>query len=57
MTLISFQVGDVVRTRAGGPKMTVSFIHDIATVSCMWFDIDDVIRESVFTTDTIEVVV
>lgn len=51
--LIPFKVGDVVRTLDGGPKMTVSFIHDIQTVSCMWFDVHDVLHKSIFSTDTI----
>lgn len=54
--LIPYQVGDVVRTVAGGPKMTVSFVSSIAVVHCMWFDANDVLHKSVFSTDTLEIV-
>jgi len=36
----TFQVGDVVRLKSGGPKMTVTVIGDIygtPTIWCVWF--------------------
>lgn len=54
--LIPYQVGDVVRTKAGGPKMTVSLTPSVQIVHCMWFDIHNVLHKSIFSTDTLEVV-
>ncbi len=57
MSLMLYQVGDVVRTvDDDGPKMTVSFLHDVQTVTCLWFDKNDVLHKSVFSIDTIKVV-
>jgi uncharacterized protein YodC (DUF2158 family) len=34
---IELKVGDVVRLKAGGPRMTVEAIHSEGTVGCVWF--------------------
>ncbi len=37
----TFKVGDVVKLKSGGPKMTVTVVGDrlgTATVWCTWFD-------------------
>lgn len=53
---IPYVVGDVVRAIAGGPKMTVTYIHDDTQVSCMWFDSRDVLHKSIFDINTLVVV-
>jgi uncharacterized protein YodC (DUF2158 family) len=33
----SFQIGDVVRLKSGGPLMTVTYLTDQNKVQCHWF--------------------
>ena len=42
-----FELGDVVRLKSGGPKMTVGYIHEIEVV-CTWFDTQDNPRNEKF---------
>jgi uncharacterized protein YodC (DUF2158 family) len=38
---MSFQKGDVVQLKSGGPKMTVAWCeeeHGVLTAYCQWFD-------------------
>lgn len=48
-----FSVGDVVRLKSGGPKMTVTEDADDNTVRCMWFD-GSTPRSEVFPDDVLE---
>lgn len=34
---MTFDIGDVVRLKSGGPKMTILKLMD-DTISCQWFD-------------------
>ena len=37
----NFKVGDTVRMRSGGPRMTVTAVggdNDVPKVTCVWFD-------------------
>lgn len=38
----TWNVGDVVRLKSSGPKMTVSYKKDGGSVECVWFDGKDV---------------
>lgn len=40
-----FNIGDVVKLKSGGPKMTVSSIEDKAC-KCVWFDQSSKIEDS-----------
>lgn len=43
--IMEFQVGDVVRLKAGGPKMTVEAVEG-QNVDCVWFDGVKVFRDT-----------
>lgn len=62
---MSFKVGDIVRLKSGGPKMTVTLEHKIVpthnsdlldTVWCMYFDKNDRSRAKSFHPDTLVLV-
>ena len=36
--MLEFKVGDVVKLKSGGPKMTITNISPKNEVSCSWFD-------------------
>lgn len=36
-----FKVGDVVKLKSSGPKMTVTNISSDNEVSCIWFDVNE----------------
>jgi len=51
--IASFQLGDVVRLRSGGPEMTINEIADYAedgnlSASCAWFQNGDDLVSQVF---------
>jgi len=41
-----FEIGDVVRLRSGGPKMTVHGLVSDGDVVCQWFEGNEVHEES-----------
>ena len=44
-------VGDVVRAKAGGPKMTVTYLADAnanSRISCVWFNKETHLQEAYF---------
>lgn len=48
---ISFNVGDIVILKSGGPKMTVSYIEphgDKGVVACTWIDDKGTVQEHDF---------
>lgn len=51
------EIGDVVRLKSGGPKMTIVSIDESAGASCTWFDRNGKRHESVFALATVEVFV
>lgn len=50
-----FKVGDIVRLKSGGPKMTITEPPDAATVGwhCAWFDERNEYCTHCFETDTL----
>jgi uncharacterized protein YodC (DUF2158 family) len=48
-----FEVGDVVKLKSGGEKMTIEEIEDDGYVSCVWFEGSQVQRET-FTAATLQ---
>lgn len=36
------KIGDVVRLKSGGPKLTVQSDVEVGTVACAWFDNGDI---------------
>jgi uncharacterized protein YodC (DUF2158 family) len=48
----TFQPGDVVRLKGGGPKMTVSAVQTSGTLSCRWFE-GSTLHGGTFSTDTV----
>lgn len=53
-TMEQLKVGDVVRLKSGGPKMTVYEIDKYKMISCKWFDKKEEIQCLDFTQDTLE---
>ncbi len=63
--ITTFKIGDIVLLRGGGPLMTVCWVYqstepkvdkDIPNekfVKCMWFNVDTLLCESKFNTDTL----
>jgi len=47
------QIGDVVRLKSGGPKMTLTDIEE-ASISCVWFDRNGKRQTGVFPAATVE---
>ena len=45
---MSFQIGEVVQLKSGGPKMTVSETNDAGMVMCTWFDPKKVLKKEAF---------
>lgn len=54
MTMQPLEVGDQVRLKSGGPVMTVSKVHDVAKVTCDWFDEDKGVQSHIFPVKTLE---
>jgi uncharacterized protein YodC (DUF2158 family) len=50
---MDFKIGDVVKLKSGGPKMTVSTIKD-GEVWCTWFEDDKLARPYWFAPDMLE---
>ena len=48
------EIGDIVRLKSGGPKMTIVSIDESAGASCTWFDRNGKRHESVFALATVE---
>ena len=48
------QIGDIVRLKSGGPKMTIVSVDEQAGASCTWFDRNGKRHEGVFTLATVE---
>ena len=59
MSRISFNMGDTVRLKSGGPVMTVTFVktesgnRTYLVAECVWFDGTDV-KEKSFNTETLD---
>ncbi|MBX3267048.1 MAG: DUF2158 domain-containing protein [Acidobacteria bacterium] len=53
----AWKIGEIVRLKSGGPKMTVKDIvdDDLGTVECEWFSKDGEIRSAIFKADTLKV--
>jgi uncharacterized protein YodC (DUF2158 family) len=56
-----FSVGDVVRLKSGGPKMTVENVvfdtaEDNYSVDCVWFDDANELQEETFVGETLQLV-
>jgi uncharacterized protein YodC (DUF2158 family) len=54
----SFQTGDVVALRGGGPRMTVTYRGPVAFASgewlvCQWFDEHGELRQDMFSADMV----
>lgn len=49
-----FQVGDVVRLKSGGPKMTVSMIDNDGLVHVKWFDGEVKVQQNYFASAALE---
>ena len=52
---MDFKIGNVVRSIAGGPKMTVSHVYD-KYIFVMWFDSRDHLKRAQFEADVLEVI-
>lgn len=51
------KLGDVVRTKAGGPKMTVDFVSDDGVgVKAIWFDSTNALHRASFNSYTLVIV-
>ena len=51
----TFKIGDIVRLKSGGPKMSVANIHDAPDrVFCEWFGTDGTPMTRPFHADTLE---
>ena len=48
-----FQIGNVVKLKSGGPKMTISYLIDSCS-RCVWIDSSETIREFDFPNSIIE---
>lgn len=48
MSQTTFRVGELVRFKAGGPKMFVSAVSGENVITCKWFDQNHTIQEAVF---------
>lgn len=52
---MSFEVGEIVKLKSGGPDMTVEMVHeDLKEFDCAWFRDDKSIDSHRFYEDTIE---
>ena len=54
----SFNVGDTVRLKSGGPRMTVESLEQfdgMDTVSCVWFDEKNEVQRQTFPADIVEI--
>jgi uncharacterized protein YodC (DUF2158 family) len=49
-----FTVGDIVKLRSGGPKMTVEKVEDDDVVQCVWFDEMNVTQNKGFPANALE---
>lgn len=47
------QIGDIVRLKSGGPKMTITQM-DETTISCAWFDRNGRDQKNTFPAETVE---
>jgi len=55
MSESGFKIGDVVRLKSGGPKMTVEEVDDSAdTVHCKWFVGGEKLKYGSFPVDSVE---
>lgn len=45
---MSFQIGDVIELKSGGPKMTVSAISESGVLECTWFNSENMIQTGHF---------
>lgn len=43
---MSFNIGDTVQLKSGGPVMTISFIAQDGECTCVWFHSSDAQKES-----------
>ncbi len=53
-----FNVGDVVTLKAGGPRMTVTYVGPVASAAgnrlvCQWFDEHGELRQDMFELDNV----
>lgn len=52
---MTFNIGDIVRLKSGGPKMTILGIDgDESTYACKWFDRNGRLNRDSFQASTIE---
>jgi uncharacterized protein YodC (DUF2158 family) len=57
--MADFSVGDVVRLKSGGPKMTVMWLPDreyTSAYTCAWFASDDERKTERFPAESLELV-
>lgn len=52
---MTFQLGDVVRLKSGGPPMTIGAIDDRGGILCEWFK-DAELKSSYFASHSLELV-
>jgi uncharacterized protein YodC (DUF2158 family) len=57
-SIASFNVGDVVTLKSGGPRMTVTYVGPVALTSgdwlmCQWFDEHGELRQEMFERDRV----
>lgn len=51
--MADFKIGDVVRLKSGGPKMTVDSLKGKDTVQCRWFE-DKQVRSAEFSSESLK---
>lgn len=52
---MSFKIGDVVKLKSGGSKMTVSEINDAGMVVCTWLDSKGLAQEKEFDQESLKI--
>jgi uncharacterized protein YodC (DUF2158 family) len=60
MPVLLFSLGEIVRLKSGGPKMTIShFIKStthIQMVCCTWFDVDNILHREEFEQNQLQLI-
>ncbi|MBD8008758.1 YodC family protein [Acinetobacter pecorum] len=52
---MSFNVGEVVQLKSGGPLMTVSETNDAGVVECTWFNSENNIQKQAFNQEMLKI--
>lgn len=50
----TFQIGEVVRVKSGGPAMTIEYITDSYNIKCVWFNKRQKLKRGEFKSSTLK---